>query len=559
MSNKGLIVAAGFSLFLNLTGLRWGIPSGEYKGFYPGRGETMSVVSGISPEYVKDSWQITRRGENLISRSVFNPIRSFHPDEHNIIKSISNMDPGRMDFNPHFFEYPSFFIYFTALILGLSSLAGLVKATPDISFYMLNPGEMGRFFMAGRAGVVFLSVMGIILLYKAAENFFDRKTAFLAALMMGITPLYVINSHYMTVDVPMVFWITACIYFLSLSWKSGRLSFFYMSAAAAGIAAGTKYPAASVCLILPLFYAVMKGRISGIFSRQALTSFILAGLFFLFTTPYSILSFPEFKRDLFYQVGIRGVGLGSSLAALAGFCRNTVAAAGSGFSILAVVFLAGAVRALFTGKKPKLFLAGLFFSLLPVILSGSTRYARYYLVALPFASILAALFIACILKGRPRSIAAGVFIALLMLFPLSKSLAYSFHMTREDVRIEAARYVVSDIAAGSRIIFTSDPWIFEVPPVNPNDYHVEVIGMGSGLSKAERGSFLIIGELQHYLGYGSRNDEESRLIGEIGTYGYSLEKRFKRSPGFFTLKFDSDNTIHDMVYTHPAIYIFRKT
>ncbi|HNS32657.1 MAG TPA: hypothetical protein PKN36_06745, partial [bacterium] len=145
MEKKGsLLLIVAISLCLNILGINWGIPKDDYLMFYHTGQEMVSITGGISQEYVKKSWEKSRTaGEEKIPRSVFNSIRSFHPDEHNIIKSISNMNPGSFNFNPHFFEYPSFFIYFVAFLLGLASIAGIAKLTPDISFYFAHPGEMG--------------------------------------------------------------------------------------------------------------------------------------------------------------------------------------------------------------------------------------------------------------------------------------------------------------------------------------------------------------------------------------------------------------------------------
>ena len=562
MEKKGsLLLIVAISLCLNILGINWGIPKDDYLMFYHTGQEMVSITGGISQEYVKKSWEKSRTaGEEKIPRSVFNSIRSFHPDEHNIIKSISNMNPGSFNFNPHFFEYPSFFIYFVAFLLGLASIAGIAKLTPDISFYFAHPGEMGIFCMVGRAGVVLLSVLGVIFLYKAAENFFNRKTAFLAALMTAITPLYVINSHYMTVDVPMIFWITLCLYFLSLFWIGKRLSFFYLAAVAVGMAAGTKYPAAFVWFILPLFYAGLKAKISSIFSRPVVLAFFLTALVFFITTPYAIFSFGEFRRDLFYQVASRGFGAGAlPRGFILGLFKNSIAAATSGFFTLSAVFFVSAAASIFTRGKSRFFLAGLIFSLIPILLSSSFKYARYYLIALPFASLLAACFIENLTKLYSRCVLIKATVVILMILPFFKSLAYSVHMALEDVRIEAARYVDENIPYSSRIIFTKDPWIFEVPPVSSANYDTSVVDMGKDLSMVRSGSFLVIGELQHYLGYGSRLSRESWLIGEIEGYGYRLEKKFKRSPGIFSIRYDADRTIHDMIYTHPAIYLFRKT
>ena len=60
----------------------------------------------------------------------------YHPDEPGILYAISNMDPAKLDFNPNWFVYPTFYIYLVALSLGVSALIGVVSLSPELSFYL---------------------------------------------------------------------------------------------------------------------------------------------------------------------------------------------------------------------------------------------------------------------------------------------------------------------------------------------------------------------------------------------------------------------------------------
>ena len=558
---RGLLLAVFLSLLLNCVGIQWGIPRNAYRDFYYAGQDIAEVTEGISSEYVQKSWEKSRPShDGKIPRSVFNVIRSFHPDEHNIIKSLSNMSPRNLDFNPRFFEYPSFFIYFVGILLGMVSITGLVKVTSDISYYFAYPGEMGIFFLTGRAGVVLLSVLGVIFLYRAAENFFDRKTAFFSSVILAVTPLYVINSHFMTVDIPMVFWIILLLYFLSLFMKSSTMKYFYMACIAAGFAAGTKYPAFFTWLLLPLVYSCVKGRAKALLSPGSVKGFLLAVFAFFLSTPYAVFDFSGFKRDVLYQVETRGFAQGANPALrIPEFLSNSGVVLISGFSLLVILVAGGIIYALVKRGREKIFLAGLFSALLPIFLTGGLKYARYYLIILPFAAVLASSFIVYLGGKRfARHAAAKILLALLLAAPLVKSLSYSVHMSKQDIRIDAAEFIEENIPRGSKIIFTKDPWIFEVPPVNVYNYTVLVAEKGNKLAEVSAGSYLLIGELQYFLGYGSRKAAEKKLIEEIKSYGYSVEKVFKKSPGFFSAGFDTDKTIHDMVYTHPAVYLFKK-
>ncbi|MCM8804935.1 MAG: hypothetical protein NC833_06745, partial [Candidatus Omnitrophica bacterium] len=96
-----------FSILVLSSGIRWGLPKNEYKKFFYRNEKELEILKrNINQEYVIKSWEISK-GDNIkLERHKFNIIRSFHPDEENILKSISNMNPEKLDFNPHFFEYP---------------------------------------------------------------------------------------------------------------------------------------------------------------------------------------------------------------------------------------------------------------------------------------------------------------------------------------------------------------------------------------------------------------------------------------------------------------------
>lgn len=557
---KGLFLVITLVLFLNLLGIKWGLPKNDYLLFYQNKEGKVPLTEETTQDYLQKSWDKSRQGgEEKIPRSAFNIIRSFHPDEHNIIKSISNMKPINYDFNPHFFEYPSFFIYFVAVLIFSTSLSGFTKITSDLSFYYANPWEIGKFFLIGRLGVIILSTLGIYLIYKTTENFFDKRRGLLSSIILASTPLYIINSHFMTVDIPMVFWIILFLYFLSLYWKKDKIRFLYLASVSIGFATGTKYPAIFIFSLLPIIYLSKERRLRKVFFLTTLKSFVVTILTFFLTTPYALLSWNEFKRDVFYQISVRGVTSNLSIwQRISGLTINTSVVALSGFCLLTVIFIAGIIYSIFKKGKEKFFLVGLILSLLPLIFAGGLKYGRYYLIILPFVTIMAASCLATFLESKKnRNFFARFIIFIIIFIPFIKSFAYSLQMTKKDSRISMAEYIEKEIPHSSTIVFTKDPWIFEVPPVNTGRYNV-VVSDKENLDNLKEGSYLLIGELQYFLKLGSRKKNESVLLSEIEGYGYKVEKIFKNPLKIGNFKFDSNITVHDMIYTHPAIYLFRK-
>ena len=386
---------------LHLTGIRWGLPDDRYRQFfYSSREQALQLATGVSPAYLRESWSISRASPaGKLPRSTFNIIRSFHPDEHNILKSISTMDPARHDLNPHFFEYPTFYIYLVAALLKMLSLAGILTVTSDISYYFLHPSSMGELYLAGRCLTVFFGLLGVLFVYHAARHLFDSDTGLFAALLLCLTPLYAINGHFLTVDVPMTALACGGVYLLVLFLKSQRVGHLLLASVFFGLAASTKYPAAPLWLLVPMSAALSRRCVLAIFSRPVLYGCLLFLASFFIGSPYILIAPHEFLRDLAYQTSSRGVAF--SLQGVLLFFRDSIPALWAGASTLAVLFGAGTVFCVMRPHASTLFvLSGLFLASSPLLVAGGFKYARYYLPLVPFLAIAAGCAAAHMLRAR---------------------------------------------------------------------------------------------------------------------------------------------------------------
>ncbi len=553
-----LFVVLFIILILGIPGLKWGIPSRELKNYYfSEEKDILEITRKISTEDVRDSWLISK-GESArdkFPRSTFNIIRSFHPDEQNIIKSIANMKPEKFDFNPHFFEYPTLHIYLVAISLKFLSLLKIITLKADLGFYFLNPEEIGKMYIAGRSLTLLLSIMGVFFLYKIGMKLYDKKTAFLSSLILAICPAYTLNSHYMSVDIPMVFWIITSIYFLSSYLKDKMPLWLYISGFTIGFATSTKYPAIFLWFLIPFVNFLCNRKI---FSKEVLFSSITLIVGFLITSPYVFLSFPEFKRDFIYQCTTRGATLSLTSNKIVLWLYNTSIAFKTGFYSLIITFVLGIIYAFVKRtKEDKFLIAGLFFSLIPLLIISGFKYTRYYLPLLPFLVILSARFIAPLFSLKKETLLTSVIILVILLTAFLKSLSYSKLMSGVDTRLRAAEYISKNISEGSHIVFTEEPWIFQVPPVNNSKYHVEII-QDNKFEQIPKDSYLVIGELQYYLATGSRRKMARALIQELEKKHIRLVTIFRNKPQILGIDFTEDVTLHDILYIQPQIFIFQK-
>jgi len=105
-----LISILFLSFLLNSAGIDWGVPSIiRNRLYFENEAEIRKSLEGITEEKVVKSKTLYK--DELVGET-FNPIRSYHPDESQFIKGLSNMNPKKLDFNPHYFWYGSFIFGF---------------------------------------------------------------------------------------------------------------------------------------------------------------------------------------------------------------------------------------------------------------------------------------------------------------------------------------------------------------------------------------------------------------------------------------------------------------
>ncbi len=230
-----------------------------------------------------------------------------HPDELNVVQPfVATFDPEGADWNPHRFTYPSGFAYLNAVLGRVWNLAAPLIGAPSIGFDLEGRLTAVRF---GRTLCALLAALTVVLLALAGRVWFGPRPGAWAAALAAAAPLPTLQPHYVNVDTPLVFLLSACLWMAGRVHRLGRGRDFWTLAVLIGLAAGTKYPGA-YALILPV--ALMGHRVrqsSGTESprswgwaiRRVLAASAVAGLVFLFTTPYAVFDFESFKSWFLYE------------------------------------------------------------------------------------------------------------------------------------------------------------------------------------------------------------------------------------------------------------------
>jgi 4-amino-4-deoxy-L-arabinose transferase-like glycosyltransferase len=199
-----------------------------------------------------------------------------HADEWSQVEVARRIAEG--DLNPHFFHYPTGFMYLLAFIYRVASLF-----YPNL--------ELSTLYLIGRIVSVLFGTATVALVIFWGRLLSNRWVGVVAGGLLALLYTSIEQSHYAVIDSPMTFWATSTLVFLSMALlRSSPVTYLRFASVTAGIALATKYTAG--LLILPLI--------------------VTAWLTIDTNQPFSNL----WKRTLPWLLGLTGLALATSAAVL---------------------------------------------------------------------------------------------------------------------------------------------------------------------------------------------------------------------------------------------------
>ena len=204
-------------------------------------------------------------------------------------------------FNPHFFEYPTGYIY---VQLGAAIVNFLVGAMRH-SWKAVEQVGASDFYLWGRFVTAALGTATIALVYQAGLRWGPR-VGLAAAGLLAVMPMHVRESHFVLTDVPMTFAVVLTLLLSLRASEQPTLRAFVAAGAAAGLAAGIKYNAL-MAFSMPLVAALALARGRRL-SRTAavLTAAGACVAAFFVTTPFALIDLPAFLNGFGTQAAAFG-------------------------------------------------------------------------------------------------------------------------------------------------------------------------------------------------------------------------------------------------------------
>jgi hypothetical protein len=301
---------------------------------------------------------------------------SYHPDEIFLLMPAFGFAQG--DWNPHFFNYGTLYIY----LVGIPAVA--LHLVPDSVRFPLG---LAPLYLAGRIVTALLGAATIPVLYLALRRE-SKPHAWGSALLLAICPLHVINSHYATVDVPATFFITLAFLFALRGADQPTLKHAALAGFFVGLAAATKYNAA--LFLVPAMLAPMLARKARPGPAWWAGVPVAAALTFRLCNPW--VGTPEFRQGFLFE--LRHAQIGGTLAFVNsgsgwGYHLLHGLPVALGYPLLAA--LAVGLVLSFRSKSPAARMS-LLWCLLYFLAIGFSkeRFIRYLVPMMPFVCVLAA-------------------------------------------------------------------------------------------------------------------------------------------------------------------------
>jgi len=482
-----VILVTILSLFLNLFGIRWGLPNEERINLFFGSREAMeSSIPDLEKVFLGEEGfqQIPEPTEEMERASPYlDVIRSYHSDEIYFLKYIANLDPAKGDFDPNIYKYGSLQVYLVAGLLKTAERAGYIRIRRDINYYITHPAEFARFYLTARLACAVMGTLAVLFIILAASNMFGRTTGLLSGAMLSVVPLWALHSHFGKVDIPSAFWLALTLFFASLLLKKWSWKWLLSSSIAAGLAFSTKYPA-GIALLFVWLAVALAHRTEEVSRARKLREMAIALLFFFIafflTSPFIVLNAPKavaaVVAEVFTQYG-KNPGFKrffsdalSSYRAHLGILNLLTGRIILGLTILGMVIS-------FIRRRPAdwvVIIPSLLFFLL--VGAGKLPYPHYML---PLVPLLALLFgrgvgasFGAMRRRRIVPLALGLVVAAALIYAFLFSLAYDIVMSKRDIRKEASRWIAENLSPRAEIGMLKYPVIYRMPPIRRDLFKV---------------------------------------------------------------------------------------
>ena len=398
-----------------------------------------------------------------------------HSHEYHEVHRALRLGMGEFDFTRTTkggYFYLLFLEY--SILFVVLFLTGIITSVKEFSlFYLTDPTS---FWLIGRGTTALIGTGTVLVLFLIIKRLIGKTPALIGATLLAVYPLHVELSHYISVDVPMVFLLTLTLYFCISVLEYQRRRDYLLAGFFLALAVMTKFPAIPFALCLGIAHImVIRARDAipkGLLDRNLVYGCTVFLVTYISGNPGVVGRFGAMVRNLTPFVASDPNLPEASALLFSGYKPNLFlyygnVLIGSLGLFVVVLSLCGLALSVYMDRKTGIIMAVFtvtYFS--AICLSGSLLfYPRYVLPLVPFLLIGFAYCYRWIVENEKiarllRQRTSWVCLALigLMIVPsVVRSIEDDIEFNKSHTRIIAKEWVEENVAPGSRILAEGNP------------------------------------------------------------------------------------------------------
>ncbi|MBI5475541.1 MAG: glycosyltransferase family 39 protein [Ignavibacteriales bacterium] len=378
-----------------------------------------------------------------------------------------NWGNSGLNLNPNFFNYPAltFYIQFIGQVIhyGIGNLAG----------YYPNLNSFGTTItpLAHTARIIDLlfDILTILVVYKLASEFFNKRTAIIASLILALNPLHIKFAHLIQVDTALTFFSTLSTYYIFKLFNDPKPKWYYAAGISMGLAVSSKYTGAFLLLFFAIAHLLRfknsRDALSGLYRQEFIVAILISVLVFVLLNPYILLTPNAFEKDFSFEqqhMASGHLGISESQSTLSYYFLDAIPS-NFGWLFYGIIFIG---IASILKLKERINYLTLIYPLIFLIFVSTwiMRAERYILPIFPVFALIGAIGtdylinwvnkrIVFIKTGSHsvKTIFYAIFVLLILLQPTLDSIAYLKTLSLPDTRAITKEWIKNNIPKSSII------------------------------------------------------------------------------------------------------------
>jgi 4-amino-4-deoxy-L-arabinose transferase-like glycosyltransferase len=385
---------------------------------------------------------------------------SYHTEEYKVVNYALKFGSG--DLNPHFFEYPSLYLYFMFSVYVINfiflKILGIVKSVSDYAILYIKDPTI--FYILGRTLSLLFGTAVVIMVGVIANKIFNRKVARISMLLFSVIPSIIFSCKVVRIEMAMIFVSLLYFYYVLKIYEEDKNIYYYIAGVLLGIATSLKYLPIMFIFLVPYISWVKTKKLV---NKNVLTFFLVVIIFFVLGTPFSVLDYKTFTKDIkALMVSTVDSKMPSYIVRLFSvikhylFINNGTAEKIPFLGILGYIGLTASLLEYIRKKEVKHFL--LFSCVIVNIIVVSRHYfpAKGFLfLSFPYFVILSSWILIKIYDKNKTILALFLGLAFIPSFVETLMLDYTF--SQKDTRTQALEWIEKNIPYGEKILIDRYP------------------------------------------------------------------------------------------------------